>query len=96
LRRTLAPIAVLPIALLALAGCSSSNLDTGKAEKEIQRGIQQQTGVKVKSVTCPDGVEAKKGDTFNCVVRAVNGQKAIVRVRQTDDEGNVRWRLKGG
>jgi len=49
--------------------------------------------VKIDTVRCPDEVEARRGDTFNCVARASNGQRARVEVTQRDDEGGVSWRL---
>jgi hypothetical protein len=75
------------------AGCGESKLDTGKAEVAIRAGITRQTGVKIDSVRCPDDVETQKGDSFRCVARASNGQRARIEVTQRDDEGSVSWRL---
>ena len=82
-------------ACAGLAACGEAKLDTDRAEAAIRAGITRQTGVKIDSVRCPDDVEARKGDTFRCLARASNGQRARVEVRQRDDEGTVSWRLLG-
>ncbi|MGH2980139.1 MAG: DUF4333 domain-containing protein [Solirubrobacterales bacterium] len=83
------------LALIAagVSACGESKLDTERAESAIRTGITRQTGVKIDSVRCPDDVEARQGDTFRCVARASNGQRARVDVTQRDDEGSVSWRL---
>jgi hypothetical protein len=85
------------LALVAagLAACGEAKLDTGRAEAAIRSGITRQTGVKIDTVRCPDDVVARRGETFRCVARASNGQRAGVEVRQRDDEGSVSWRLIG-
>ena len=77
----------------AFAACGEARLDTDKYEAAIRSGVTRQTGVKIDTVRCPDEVEARRGDTFNCVARASNGQRARVEVTQRDDEGGVSWRL---
>lgn len=85
------------LALVAagLAACGDAKLDTDRAEAAIRSGITRQTGVKIDTVRCPDDVVARRGETFRCVARASNGQRAGVEVRQRDDEGSVSWRLIG-
>jgi hypothetical protein len=83
----------LALGAAVIGACGESRLDTDKAESAIRAGITRQTGVKIDAVRCPDEVEARKGDTFRCVARASNGQRARVEVTQRDDEGAVSWRL---
>jgi Domain of unknown function (DUF4333) len=80
------------VAAALLAGCSST-IDSDKAESEIQKGIERRTSgqIPVKAVDCPDDVEAKKGDTFQCTVTGDNGKTGRVTVAQRDDEGNVTY-----
>ena len=86
----------LALAALGLAACGdAAKLDTDRAESAIRSGITRQTGVKIDTVRCPDDVEAQRGETFRCVARASNGQRARVEVQQRDDEGSVSWRLIG-
>lgn len=75
--------------LLLLAACGGT-LDTGELEKQAQKAIAEDIGVRVASVDCPDDVEAKEGATFTCTATGADGSTATVRVVQTDDEGNVR------
>lgn len=89
------------IAVLSLVGsaCSfsfslgSNELDTEKAEREIATGIEEQLGIEIESVDCPDSVEIEEGDTFSCTVVATDGSEGRVEVVQEDDEGNVSWEL---
>lgn len=85
----------LALAAVGLAACGEAKLDTDRAESAIRSGITRQTGVKIDTVRCPDDVKAQRGETFRCVARASNGQRARVEVTQRDDEGSVSWRLIG-
>lgn len=83
-----------------VAGCSVSigdtTLDTDKLESEIrssvQRQLEERAGI---SVDCPTDVDAEEGDVFRCTLKLPNGEEREVVVRQTDDDGNVRWELAG-
>lgn len=92
-------VAVIAVAaifgVLVLSGCTNT-LDMEKAETEIKKGIEQQTGLTMKSVDCPDSETAKKGATFECTAVADNGTKAPVKVTQKDDKGNITWELNPG
>jgi len=77
---------------LALTACGSEQLDTAEAERTIADRLGKQAGTKV-TIDCPDDVEIKKGDTFNCEAKARN-DTAKVKVTQLDDEGNVRWEVE--
>lgn len=82
--------------ILILGSCSVSvgggKLDTAKLQNEISTEIQQQTGVTVDSVSCPEGIDAKQGTTFDCTATA-GGDSVTVNVDVTDDDGNVHWKL---
>jgi hypothetical protein len=82
---------------LILAGCSvevgtGNDLDTGDVESAIADGYRADGNVEV-DVSCPDDVEAEEGGTFECTVTGPTGATADIEVRQTDDEGNVRWNV---
>jgi Domain of unknown function (DUF4333) len=91
--------ALLPLlglaAALAAGGCGTKTVNTDKAAEEIEKGLTEQLNVKNVEVTCPDDVEAKKGDTFECTAKA-QGESAKISVTQQDDDGNVRWKLEPG
>jgi hypothetical protein len=76
-------------ASLAAVGCGETVIDSGKVEKSIGRSVIDQTGVRVKSVSCPEDKAAKKGDTFTCTVVARDGTKGEATVTQKDDKGNL-------
>jgi hypothetical protein len=97
------PRAVWLLAALVLATgarCEASvggGLDVGQIESEIQTGIEEQNpGVTVSSVDCPDEVEAEEGNTFTCTANIEGQGPAEVTVTQTDDQGNVRWSVGEG
>lgn len=91
MRRSALPATLL--AALAIGACGTESLDIGKAESEIEKGLRDQLGAKDASVDCPDEVEVKKGDQFDCKA-SVDRQKGTINVTQQDDEGNVRWQVK--
>ena len=78
----------------ALAGCGDQ-IDTGRVEREIAEEIERQTRVDVDSVDCPEDIETRKGDTFECTADGEDGGRAPVVVRQLDDEGNVTFSARG-
>lgn len=81
--------------ILGLAGCSFSvgGLDMAKAQTEIAKGIEEQTGATGVAVTCPESVPIEQGSTFNCTATTGDGQSATVTVTQTDDQGNINWEI---
>jgi hypothetical protein len=86
-----ARVLVPALAALALTGCGKEVVDTGNAERRIAESVAGQVKAQVRSVSCPDDVEAKRGDEFTCTVTGGDGTKAPIRVRQEDDEGNVNF-----
>ena len=81
-------LAVSIVAAVAVAGCAKS-IDTDKAEKFIAKTVTAQVGADVKSVDCPSGLTAKKGETFNCTVNGTDGTSGKAKVTEKDDQGNV-------
>ena len=93
MRRPLTAACVLAAALAV--GCGTQKLDIENAEKTIGKRLgQEAAGAKV-LVDCPNEVEIKRGDTFNCRATAEGKKPATVRVTQLDDEGRVRWVVTG-
>jgi hypothetical protein len=85
----LLPACVAGLALAGLAGCGTTTIDSAKAEKAITTAVTQQAGAKVKSVTCPEDKEAKKGGSFTCSVVGTDGSTGNAIVTMKDDEGAV-------
>jgi hypothetical protein len=76
------------LAAIALAGCAKE-IDSKKAEKFIADKVSEQAGAKVKSVSCPNGLTAKKGETFECTVTGEDGTSGKATITEKDDQGNV-------
>ena len=81
------------VSALALASCGEATLDTANIEDEIAPQVADQTGTKDVEISCPDDIEAKKGDEFDCDVTAAGGLEAKVKVVQENDDGDVNWEL---
>jgi hypothetical protein len=77
-------------ASFAVLGCGATVIDSGKAEKFINKTVTAQAGVHVKSVKCPKNPKAKKGATFKCTVTGIDGTTGTVLAFQRDNKGNVR------
>jgi hypothetical protein len=78
---------------IALAACGATTLDTAELEDEIAAGIEKQTATSAVEVDCPNDIEQEKGLTTECKVSARGGVQATIVATQTDDDGNVDWRL---
>ena len=80
-------------AALAVAGCGGSdkpkNLDTERVERAIEQSILQKRHLAAR-VTCPSGIELKKGKTFRCIATYKGGRTPFV-VTEEDDRGAVRY-----
>jgi hypothetical protein len=87
-------VALMAATAIALGGCGlTKQIDTDRAEAEIKRDLAAQTGAPLRSVRCPDEVDAKEGARFSCTAIAGDGSRIPIRVTQTDGNGGVRWRI---
>ena len=86
------------LSAVAVGGCSigSTSIDSDKAEKEITKGFEQQVpGKKVKTLSCPDDVDAEKGTKTTCDIVLASGEKGTINVRVLNDDGDIRWDVAG-
>jgi hypothetical protein len=80
----------LAVALAALvAGCGETTIDQKGAE-DLARKVADSGQVRLKSVSCPDGLKAKKGADFDCDLVYADGAKGTITLHQLDDKGHVR------
>jgi len=85
-----------PVALLAAAGvsgCGSEKpkiLDTERIERAIEKRIYDTRRHLRADVSCPSGVEQKKGKVFRCTAVYAGGRTTFV-VKQDDDKGSVHY-----
>jgi Domain of unknown function (DUF4333) len=76
---------------LALTSCARS-LDTQGLEETLGVELQRRLGIEA-TVSCPDDVEVAAGGTFTCTATAAGGDVTRIEVTQTDDQGNVSWKV---
>lgn len=86
--RTVTGVLLASVAALALGGCSTT-IDAGKAEKRVKELTEQKFQVDVRSVDCPGGRKAHKGDVLTCRIVATDGSTATAKLTEKDDKGNV-------
>lgn len=81
------------IVAAAIAGCGEERrtLEIEPIERGIAHEIERdQPATDVVAVDCPDDVELRKGDVFQCTVRGSRqGEVQIATVTQADDAGRV-------
>ena len=81
------------LASAALAACGTKTLDVAEVEATIGKRLTQEAKAKV-SVSCPEEVKIKKGDSFDCTAKGREGATTVT-VTQLDDNGRVRGVVKG-
>ncbi len=83
---------LLILSLFVLTACDR-RLDIGEVESQLERGVAERIDGLDVEVDCPDEIEAKQGENFECIATADDGSRARIRVVQQDDDGNVRWEI---
>jgi len=83
----------------ALAGCDGALtvtrfLDVDRLETTLTEGLEEQTGVVIESVECPNEVAMEAGNEVECTATDDQGNTGTIIVTQDDDEGNITWRLE--
>lgn len=79
-------------AVLVLAGCGVTEVDTAAVEKSIVDEVGKDLGTEV-TADCPDQVDWQTGETFTCDVTDTRGTTRQATVTMMDDGGNVEWSL---
>ena len=81
------------LALAALVGCTK-NLNVDAVAPAITQGVSDQVGLTLASVTCPsDPRPLAANDTFDCRGAVDGGGSLTIAVTQTDDTGNITWKV---
>ncbi|MBK9035689.1 MAG: DUF4333 domain-containing protein [Myxococcales bacterium] len=75
------------------ASCGGKTVDSKKGEAAIVKMLAT-SGLDA-TVSCPTGIKAKQGDTFDCTA-VVGGATGKVKVTQKDDKGAVEFELVEG
>lgn len=71
-------------------------IDADLAESTIKKQFAEQTGIRVRSVDCPNNVLVEVNRTFNCTVTATNQKTIEAIVTQTNKEGAFSWNATNG
>jgi hypothetical protein len=85
----LAVLSAVALGVVVLSGCGETKIDVAKGERMILDAVREQVRAEVKSVKCPDGLIAKKGETFRCRVTGSDGTFGDAIVTERDDRGSV-------
>jgi hypothetical protein len=72
--------------LVLIGALSPTKIDATKAENLVRSHING-----AQSVTCPSGIEAKSGRTFDCTVTLTDGSTETVTLHINDDSGNAQF-----
>jgi hypothetical protein len=90
-----AALALLLVLLVATGGCAPRTLRIDQLERRLARELESALEVDGITVACPTLVEIRKGDVFECVATAPDGDRLRIRVTQVDDDGGVTWSTPG-
>jgi hypothetical protein len=93
--RTRIPRAGLLAALVVLAAGCTKTLDTSNLQTTLTSKLQAELDAQDLSVHCPGSVKVKAGTTFTCTATDPQGQSFTILVTQTNDKGDVTWKLSG-
>lgn len=85
------PMKIWLLAAFTLPLMACGGLDQQKIAQEIQQDIVSNGGTGLKTVSCPQGVQAKAGQAFECIGEMDNGYTFAIAVQQQDDQGKVIW-----
>jgi hypothetical protein len=89
------PTRALALVTIALFAACSRPLDVTGLESQLKRQVEDDLGTTGLTVTCPDNVKAEAGSTFTCEASDASGATMVITVTQTDDQGNVTWKVTG-
>jgi hypothetical protein len=85
--RIVAGIAVIAIVAFAAAGCGTKTLDQNDEVDLVNKQLASQD-LKAESVDCPDDVDAKEGETFDCDVTLTDGKTGTYTIKITKVSGD--------
>ena len=68
--------------LAACGGAGTKTVDPASVEQAIRADITRQGGA-LQSITCPAGIKATKGTTFDCTIALPDGSRAVAHVTMT-------------
>jgi len=89
-------VVVLLASLALVGGCTrTKTLDANGLEEKLRAKIEKQLATQGITVDCPDDQPAQAGATFQCTATSAAGKTMAIEVTQTDDRGNVTYKVVG-
>jgi len=86
-------LVILGAVFALISAMNRSNLDTSAAAAQISSQLTAQFNMPI-SVQCPSHVPLASGGVFECTASDSKGNQRVVRVTQTDDQGNIKFSLE--
>jgi hypothetical protein len=80
------------LSAIVLAACSSAEGPVAVDDEDLERQIQKilnDAKIPVVRVTCPQGQQARKGESFECSAEDADGRPVTMNVTQKDDRGTL-------
>jgi hypothetical protein len=84
--RRAAAISILCLGI-GLAGCGESTVVPEGAERSVVDVVSRETGFRPKDVSCPEGVEAEVGKTFECQFTGPEGEPYVAKMKILEVDG---------
>jgi Domain of unknown function (DUF4333) len=89
-------VVVLLASLALVGGCTrTKTLDAAQLDQKIAIDMKDNLDMHGFTVSCPDDVLAEAGRTFGCNARNPEGTTVAIEVTQTDDKGNITYKVVG-
>jgi hypothetical protein len=85
--------AALLVAVMVLAAACTKSLDSSHLESELKSQLETKLSAKDVKISCPDSEPVESGTVFTCQATDATGASATVTVTETDDKGNVTWKI---
>ena len=97
MRPKLARAAVVLCFAAAASGCSllPKHLDTKGLEPDLASQYDDQFGTTGTTVSCPTGIKAETGGTFDCTATLSDGSTVTLHITQKNADGEVAWKPVG-
>jgi hypothetical protein len=88
-------VRALVVVALAVATSCTKPLDTSHLETTLTQQLEADTGTTGLTVSCPTDAKVQTGGTFQCTATKSGSATLTIDVTQTDDKGNVTWKVAG-
>jgi hypothetical protein len=94
MRPKLARVASLAFLAVATSACTKT-LDTKGLEPTLAGQFDEQFGTTGTTVSCPTGIKAETGGTFDCTATLSDGSTVTLHITQKNADGEVQWKSVG-